>query len=140
MGAFVALSAASQDVGFRAVVLDCGLVSVGRYLDYQAAKFIGGIYPAIGFGVRRIFAQMAVGDWLKEAPEVQSDNLGSVATMVLVSDTKPACVALFGDLQQQIRPRNVVHLARTRGDDLNGPDLQEYDNRIAGFFQSVNWQ
>jgi pimeloyl-ACP methyl ester carboxylesterase len=140
MGAFVALSVASRDAGFRAVAIDCGFDSVGRYLDYRAARIAGVVYPAIGFLVRRVFALRAAGNWLQEAPAVQADTLGGVATMALISDREPACSELFGDLQQQMRSGSVIHLARTRRDGLNGPDLKEYDNRVAGFFRSVNWQ
>jgi pimeloyl-ACP methyl ester carboxylesterase len=139
MGAFAGMSAASQDPGFQALAIDCGFISLNRYLNLRASEFSGGIYPAIGPGVRRIYAFIAGGDWLQDLPTLQADKLRNISMMVLVSEQNPTCGALFKELQQELRPGNVIYLARTRIDELSGPELKEYDNRVAGFFRTINW-
>jgi hypothetical protein len=139
IGAFSALSIASQDPGFQALAIDCGFLAVSRYLNLRASKFSGGLYPAIGLGIRRIYAFIAGGDWMKDLPTLPADSLRSISMMVLVSEQNPTCGALFKDLQQELHPGNVIRLAKTRADELSGPEMKEYDNRVAGFFRTINW-
>lgn len=141
IGAFAALAAALKDRDFRAVAIDSPYLSVGDYLHYRSARFAGGNTRLLQGGVGIMFSLMASGNPFEVPPRLRigQPERDRLQIMVLISAEHDTRDRFWKESVHEFSKEEIVELPATRIDELSGPGLQAYDERIAKFFRGVSW-